>query len=72
MTSDPYEPLDRPILDTERRDDAPEADVLEQLLGPLDDQDAVEDFEVPAEADPADVADQHRLAGEDDDGDYRQ
>jgi hypothetical protein len=69
MTSDPYEPLDRPILSTDRRDDAPEADVLEQLLDPLDDE-PVEDFDVPSEADPADVAEQHRIAGEDDD-DYR-
>lgn len=72
MTSDPYEPLDQPILDTERPDDAPEADVLDQRLAPLADEEPAEEFEVPAEADPADVAEQHRLAGADDDGDYRQ
>jgi hypothetical protein len=71
MTSDPDEPLDRPVLGNERRDDAPEADVLEQLLGPGDDILPSEVFEVPPEADPADVAEQHQSAGTDDDGDYR-
>lgn len=77
MTSDPDSlptgPLDLPDLGTDRPDDAPEADVLEQRLPPTGDEPEPddEDYEVPADANPADVADQHRSAGETDDNDYR-
>ncbi|WP_020385745.1 hypothetical protein [Kribbella catacumbae] len=78
MTSDPDAlrtgPLDLPDLGTDRPDDAPEADVLDQRLPPAGsdaDDEREDDYEVPADADPADVAEQHRSAGEMDDGDYR-
>jgi hypothetical protein len=41
-------------------------------IDPLEaDDEADERFDVPAEADPADVAEQHQSAGDADDDDYR-
>jgi len=76
MTSDPdalpTSPLDLPDLGTDRPDDAPEADVLDQRLPPTGyESEPADGYEVPSEADPADVADQNRSAGETDDDDYR-
>jgi hypothetical protein len=68
MTSDP-DAVEVPF-------EAPEADVLEQYqspAGPAEDEDRDEDETdgVPAEADPADVADQRKTIGGTDDDDYR-
>jgi hypothetical protein len=76
MTSDPEEPredpLDLPDLGDELPDEAPEADVLEQHLPPTGyDPEAEEPFEVPIEADPADVDEQHRSVEETEGDDYR-
>jgi hypothetical protein len=76
MTSDPEEPredpLDLPDLEEDLPDEAPEADVLEQHLPPTGyDPEAEERFEVPIEADPADVDEQHRSVEETEGDDYR-
>jgi hypothetical protein len=76
MTSDPEEPREDPLdlrdLGDELPDEAPEADVLEQHLSPTGyDPEAEEPFEVPIEADPADVDEQHRPVGETEGDDYR-
>ena len=52
-------------------DDAPEADVLEQRQGSTVVDDRTEDDAVPIEADPADVNEQRREVGADDEDDYR-
>jgi hypothetical protein len=52
-------------------DDAPEADVLEQRQSSTVVDDLAEDGGVPIEADPADVDEQRREVGEDDEDDYR-
>ena len=76
MTSYPEEPredpLDLPDLGDELPEEAPEADVLEQHLAPTGyDSETEEPFEVPIEADPADVDEQHRPVGETEEDDYR-
>ena len=52
-------------------DDAPEADVLEQRKSSTVVDDRDDDSGVPPEADPADVDDQRREIGEDDEDAYR-
>jgi hypothetical protein len=52
-------------------DDAPEADVLEQRQSSTVVDDRPDDFGVPIEADPADVDEQRRDVGDDDEDDYR-
>jgi len=50
-------------------DEVPEADVLEQRQALVDEPDdtAVDPFELPVEADPADVAEQRAVVPDDDD-----
>ena len=68
MTSEPdYE---GPGLDSVP-DDAPEADVLDQRQSSTVVDDRGEDSGVPAEADPADVDEQRREVGDEDEDDYR-
>jgi hypothetical protein len=76
MTSDSEEPREDPLdlldLGDELPGEAPEADVLEQHLAPTgSDSETEEPFEVPIEADPADVDEQHRPVGETEEDDYR-
>ncbi|MFI5712400.1 hypothetical protein [Kribbella sp. NPDC051620] len=76
MTSDsgevPAGALDLPGLDADHPDEAPENDVLDQRLPPTGhESDPAEDYDLPADADPADVADQHRSGGELDESEYR-
>jgi hypothetical protein len=52
-------------------DDAPEADVLEQRQGSTVVDDRQGDDGLPIEADPADVGEQRREVGDDDEDDYR-
>jgi hypothetical protein len=52
-------------------DDAPEADVLEQRQSSIVVDDHTEEPGVPIEADPADVDEQRREVGEDDEDAYR-
>ena len=52
-------------------DDAPEADVLEQRQGSTVVDDRAGDDVLPTEADPADVGEQRREVGDDDEDDYR-
>ncbi|TDD15464.1 hypothetical protein E1218_31410 [Kribbella turkmenica] len=52
-------------------DDAPEADVLEQRQSQTVTDRRPDDSGVPIEADPADVDDQRREVGDEDEDDYR-
>ena len=52
-------------------DDAPEADVLEQRQTSTVVDGGAEDSGVPTEADPADVDEQRREVGDEDEDDYR-
>lgn len=69
MNSDPEYDIDVP-------DDASEADVLEQHLASSDEDETTDERtggsgDVPAEADPADVGEQRRPVGGQDDDEYR-
>ena len=64
---DARRPPAAPATDLDTGSDAPEADVLEQLLPAADDEDDDELDSVPLDADPADALDQARVVASPDD-----